>query len=146
MLGPGLDEDYWALAAALADADKGGAVDPGMLIEDGFAGDGEKSAAGRDDAMGFAAAEPEAVVFQISDVAHAMPEGCAVAGFVEGVGFRAGDVFGGNNGTADDELADFAGRQLFGLFYGWNGVVDDADDFPFNAGKVAADASAGADG
>ena len=47
MLGPGFDEDDGALLAARADADEGGAIDPGVLVENGFAGDREERAAAR---------------------------------------------------------------------------------------------------
>ena len=62
MLGPRLHKYYRLLFTGNADADKGGAVYPEMLVEDGFAGNREERAAGCDDAVGFAAAEPEAVI------------------------------------------------------------------------------------
>ena len=90
-------------------------------------------------------AEREAT-FEIADVAHAVPEGLAVANFVESVGVGARDIFGGDHRAADDELADFAGRQFLGLGDRGDGIVGDADDLPVDAGKVAADAGARAVG
>src|SRR5206468_5643433 len=43
MFGPGFDEDDGALLAPRAGADEGGAIDPGVLVEDRFAGNGEES-------------------------------------------------------------------------------------------------------
>src|SRR5262245_34415854 len=63
MFRPRLDKDDGALAAALAKSYKCRAIDPGVLIENGFTGDGEERAARRHDAVRFATAEPEAVAF-----------------------------------------------------------------------------------
>jgi hypothetical protein len=58
-LRPGFEKNDRLLMAARTGADEGGAVDPGMLVENGFAGDGEERAAFGDDAVGLAAAEPK---------------------------------------------------------------------------------------
>src|SRR4051812_461161 len=105
VLGPGFEKNPRALLAAWAGADEGRAIDPRVLIEDGLAGNGIERAAWGDHAVRFAAAEPEPRgadilvcriqrfifhgrqeclphLFEIADVAHAVPEGLAVADFV----------------------------------------------------------------
>ena len=59
LLGPRLGEDHRPLLAGRADADEGRAIDPRMLVEDGFAGNREQRAGRGDDAVRLAAAEPE---------------------------------------------------------------------------------------
>src|SRR5205823_2845924 len=76
---------------------------------------------------------------EAADVAHAVPEGLSVADFVERVGFGACNVFGGDDASANDEFADFTGRQLLGFGECGDGLVGDAGDLPFDARKVAAD-------
>src|SRR5262245_61445403 len=110
-----------------------------MLIEDRFAGDREERSARRDHAVRLAAAEPEAVVHQISHVAHAMPERLAVANFVQSVALRARRVLRRHHGPAHDQLADFTGGQLVRLLERRNRAVADADDFPIYARESPTD-------
>src|SRR5438105_585678 len=86
MFWPSLHKYYGPLFARSSDADESRAIHPRVLVEDGFAGNREERAARRDDAMRFAAAEPKAIGFQISHVAHPMPERIAVPHLVQGVG------------------------------------------------------------
>lgn len=73
------DDDDWSLLSAGAKSDEGGAVDAGVLIEDGFAADGVHWCVCSVHDMCFSATEPESVVFiEVSDISHAMPEGVTV--------------------------------------------------------------------
>src|SRR3954447_25844714 len=99
MFWPWFDDDDRSLLTRRACTNERRAIDPRVLIEDGLAGNGIERAAWGDHAVRFAAAEPEPRgadilvcriqrqeclphLFEIADVAHAVPEGLAVADFV----------------------------------------------------------------
>src|SRR5262245_34286148 len=114
-----------------------------MLIEDRFAGNRKEGATLSNYAMRFAPAEPEAsVCFQPPDIAHAVPERIAVANLVQRIAVGPRDVLRRDDGTADDELSDFARRQFLRLGECGDRAVGDADYLPLDAGKMAADAGA----
>src|SRR5688572_6812844 len=160
MLGPRFGNDHWCLLAGRSDADQSAAVDFLMAVEDRLAGDRVQRALRRDDAMGLASAEPEAVrrtgfqpalsggdtletcpTFEIPDVPHPVPEtSVAVANLVQRVAIRARHVLGRDHRPLHDQLADLAAREHFRTIDRGDRLVGDADDLPLDAREPPADA------
>ena len=91
------------------DADQGRAEDLRMLVENRLAGNGVERLVFRDHAMRLAAAEPKsALLVEIADVTHAVPEAVAVRDFRQGRLFRAMKIGACDDRAADDDFTDFA--------------------------------------
>ena len=107
-----------------------------MLIKDRLARNRVHRPAGRQHAMGHAPAEPKPLLLvEIADVSHAMPDLLAVGDFRQRVPLGAGHILARHDRSADDQLADFAARQLFDICQSCQRPVDRANDLPFDLGK-----------
>ncbi len=104
------DDDDGGLLLSETDADEGGAINPGMVVEDGFTGDGiHWPVAGQDD-VGLASAEPEAPLgIEVAHVPHAVPKGITIGDFGEGGGFGAIEILASDRRASDNDFTNLAG-------------------------------------
>ena len=69
-----------------------------------------------------------------------MPEAIAIGDFVKRIAIGAGDVFFRHHRPADNQLADFARRQLANLVHCRERPIVDGDDLPLDPREAPADA------
>ena len=104
---PELDADHRHLVASGPDADQGAAVDRGVGVENALTRDRVEGAAGGDDPMTLAAAEPDpAFLVHPAQVPHAVPH-LAVSGyFRQGIGQGVFIIPRADEAAFDRDLAD----------------------------------------
>src|SRR5262245_35665229 len=141
MLWPRFQKNPRSLTTPRPRTHQGGAINPGMPVEDGFTGNGKEGALGSDHAMRFAAAKPESIaVVQIANVSHAMPKGTAVLDLVQSIGLGARYVLRGHHGAPDNQLSNFPRPKFLSVFDVRDRLVVNADHLPLDALKAATNA------
>ncbi len=138
-----LDDHHRRLVGPLAARHQGRAEDCRMVVEDRFAGNREQRALTNHHAMRFAAAEPKSVaIVQVADVPHAMPNAVSISDLVQRILIAADDVTLGHHRSGDDQLADLASRQFFGVRDIVDRAIVDFDDPPLDTLESGTDAGA----